>query len=64
MNKKITPKEIHLEGKIKTLKIFLTILLMAVIGLGMGFKEQKKEIKLLKKEKIKKTTTKSNFYFY
>ena len=60
----MTSREIYLEGRVKTLKIFITILLMAVIGLGMGFKEQKKEIKLLKKEKIKKTTTKSNFYFY
>jgi hypothetical protein len=64
MNKKITPKEIHLEGKVKTLKIFLTILLMAVIGLGMGFKEQQKEIKLLKKENKRKITKKSDFYFY
>ena len=60
----MTPKEIHLEGKVKTLKIFLTILLMAVIGLGMGFKEQQKEIKLLKKENKRKITKKSNFYFY
>jgi hypothetical protein len=64
MNKKITPKEIHLEGKIKTLKIFLILLLMAVIGLGMGYKEQQKEIKLLKKENKRKITKKSDFYFY
>ena len=64
MNKKITPKEIHLEGKIKTLKIFLILLLMAVIGLGMGYKEQQKEIKLLKKENKIKITKKSDFYFY
>jgi hypothetical protein len=37
---------------------------MAVIGLGMGFKEQQKEIKLLKKENKRKITKKSNFYFY
>ena len=57
-------KEIHLQGRVKTLKIFLILLLMAVIGLGMGYKEQQKEIKSLKKEKIKKTTKKTNFYFY
>ena len=64
MDKKMASKEIHLQGRVKTLKIFLILLLMAVIGLGMGYKEQQKEIKSLKKEKIKKTTKKTNFYFY
>ena len=54
MDKKMTSREIHLEGKVKTLKIFLT----------MHIIEQKKEIKLLKKENKRKITKKSDFYFY